>query len=155
MRLFRSLVLLELGAWAGMATAAAFAKRALPSRGDEASDEVSLVAIFDGIELKSRAQAFRGGSMFSWFGGIAVDLSEAELAPDAHLNVHTFLGGIAVKIPAGWRVDSDVKALAGGVAVKPPADESPDAPTLKLEGMALFGGIAVKAAEPEAAPASE
>jgi hypothetical protein len=26
-----------------------------------------------GIELKSRAKAFRGGSMLSWFGGIGVD----------------------------------------------------------------------------------
>ena len=70
MRLLRTLVIFELGAWAGMAAAAALAKRALPSRGDEESDEVTLMAIFDGIDLKSRAQAFRGGSIFAWFGGV-------------------------------------------------------------------------------------
>ena len=56
--------------------------------------------------------------MFAWLGGIAVDLREAQLAPDAHLKVNTLFGGIAVRIPAGWQVESRVKALFGGVDVK-------------------------------------
>ena len=148
-RLLRTLVIFELGAWAGMATAAAFVKRALPSRGDEESDEVSLVAVLDGIDLKSRAASFRGGSMFAWLGGIAVDLREAQLAPGARLSVHTLFGGIAIRVPAGWNVESKVKALMGGVDVKSLAGD-PAAPTLTLEGMALFGGIAVGAKADEA-----
>ena len=92
-------------------------KRAFPSRGDEESDEVRLVAILDGIELRSRAQAFRGGSMFTWLGGIAVDLREAQLAPGAHLEVGSLVGGIAIRVPIGWRVESDVQSLGGGVAI--------------------------------------
>jgi hypothetical protein len=145
MRLLRALVIFGLGAWAGMATAAALVKQALPSRGGEDSDEVSLVAVFDGIDLKSRAAAFRGGSMFAWFGGIAVDLREADLAPGARLSVHTLFGGIALKVPTGWRVESKVRALAGGVDVKSAAPDDPAAPTLTLDGVALFGGIAVGA----------
>ena len=129
----------------GMAFAAAFAKRAMPSLGDAESNEVSLVAIFDGIDLKSRASAFRGGSMFSWFGGIAVDLREAQLAPDARLKAHTMFGGIAIRVPEGWRVESSVKAIMGGVDTRTKAADDPDAPTLTLEGMAFFGGIAVGA----------
>jgi hypothetical protein len=155
-RLLRTLVLLEIGAWLGMITSAAIAKRALPSRGDEESDEVSLVAVLDGIDLKNRAASFRGGSMFAWLGGIAVDLREAQLAPDANLKVNTLFGGIAVRIPAGWQVESRVKALFGGVDVKALGANDPAAPTLTLEGMALFGGIAV-GAKPETTdlPASE
>ena len=107
-RLLKTLFLLEVGAWLGMITAAAITKRALPSRGDEDSDEVALVAVLNGIDLKSRATGFRGGSMFAWLGGIAVDLREAELAPDAKLRVSTLFGGIAVRIPAGWQVESNV-----------------------------------------------
>jgi hypothetical protein len=144
MRLFRTLVLLELGAWLGAAAAAAFVKRAIPSVGDADSDEISLVAIFDGVELKSRAKAFRGGSAFAWFGGIDVDLREAELAPGASLSLHTLFGGIAVRVPPGWRVESSLTALVGGVDARGLADD-PDAPTLKLEGLAVLGGIAVGA----------
>jgi hypothetical protein len=152
MRVFRSLLVFKLGVWAGMATAAAFVKRAVPSRGDEDSDELGLVAVFDGIDLKSRAKAFKGGSMLAWFGGIAVDLREAELAPGARLSVQTLFGGIAIKTPPSWRVESSVKALGGGVEVRTPAQDDRDAPVLALEGVALLGGIAV-GAKAEVAPA--
>jgi hypothetical protein len=51
MRAFRSLLVFKLGVWAGMVIAAAFVKRAVPSHGDEDSDELSLVAVFHGIDL--------------------------------------------------------------------------------------------------------
>ena len=120
-------------------------KRAIPSVGSEESDEVSLVAIFDGIDLKSRARAFRGGSAFAWFGGIDVDLREAELAPGgAQLTLNTLFGGIAVRVPPGWRIESGLSAIVGGVDARGLADD-PGAPTLKLEGLAVLGGIAVGA----------
>jgi hypothetical protein len=144
MRLLRGIGLLTVGAWAGFAAAAAALKQALPSRGDEESDELALVSIFDGIELKSRSRAFRGGSMLAWYGGIAVDLREAVLAPDARLRVHTLFGGIAIRVPPEWRIESSANALVGGVEVRG-AQDDPSAPTLALEGWALFGGIAVGA----------
>jgi hypothetical protein len=149
MRLFRALLLFKLGFWTGMFASAALLKRALPSKGDEESNEVALVAALNGIELKSRAQAFSGGSMLSWLGGIAVDLREAQLAPNARLDLHSAFGGIAIRVPTGWRVESNVKSLAGGVAVNVPEPDAEDAPTLRLDGFTVFGGVAVgaKAAE--------
>jgi hypothetical protein len=149
-RLLRGLLLFKLGFWAGMFASATLLKRVLPSRGDEDSDEVGLVAIMNGIELKSRSRAFRGGSMFSWLGGIAVDLREVELAENAHLEVHSAFGGIAIRVPTGWRVESNVTSLGGGVAVDVPEPDSPDAPTLRLDGFSAFGGVAV-GAKPDSA----
>ncbi len=150
MRPFRALLSFKLGVWVGMAAAAVFVKRALPSRGDEDSDEVALVAVFDGIDLKSRAKAFKGGSMLAWFGGIAVDLRDAQLAPGARLSVHTLFGGVALETPPNWRIESTAKALGGGVAVPTAAQDDPDAPLLTVEGMSVFGGIAVVAKPDEA-----
>jgi len=154
-RLFRSLIVFTLGFWAGLLGAATLVKRVLPSRGDAESDEVALVAIFDGVELESSATAFRGGSMFTWFGGIAVDLRNATLAPDARLTLHTLWGGIAIRVPPDWHVESTAKALGGGVAVKPPQVEVPDAPRLQIDGFALLGGIAVGSKSPDAEPATD
>jgi hypothetical protein len=147
MRIARTLLVFKIGVWAGLAAGAAFAQRAIPSQGDEESDEVRLMAALNGIQLRNRSQAFRGGSMLSWFGGIAVDLREARLAPDAHLDVHSLFGGIAIRVPPGWRVVSNVRALGGGVAVGVPEPDDPDAPTLVLDGFAAFGGIAVGSKE--------
>ena len=145
-RLLRAIGLALLGFWAGVMAAAAIVKHVLRSRGDAESDEVALVAIFDGIDLESRASAFRGGSMFAWFGGISVDLRGAKLpSSGAHLDLHALNGGIAIRVPEGWRVRSSLRAVAGGVETRVPEPETADAPTLTLDGFAVFGGIAVVA----------
>jgi hypothetical protein len=148
-RLIRGLLLFKLGFWTGMVASAALLKRVFPSRGDEESDEVALVAALNGVDLKSRAKAFRGGSRVSWLGGIPVDQPEAELADGAHLDVHSAFGGIAIRVPTGWRVESNVTAIAGGVAISVPEPEAEDAPTLTLGGFTVFGGIAVGAKDAE------
>jgi hypothetical protein len=150
MRLLRTLVLLEVGAWAGMVTTAAIVKRVLPSRGNTESDELALVAIFDGVELESRALAFRGGSMFAWFGGVSADLRGATLAPDARLTIGALFGGVDVKVPPGWRVVSTARAIAGGVADAIPEPEDSNAPTLTVESTAVFGGVSIRSQAAEA-----
>jgi hypothetical protein len=145
MRPLRGVLLFKLGAWAGMMAAAAFVRRAVPSQGDEESDELRLVAVFNGITFKSRSKAFIGGSMLAWYGGIDVDLREVELAPGARLSLHTLFGGIAIKTPPGWRVESEMKVFAGGVDTRTSSQGDPDALVLTLTGTALFGGIAVGA----------
>ena len=148
MSLLRGLLLVKLGAVAGVAAAAAFVRLAVPSRGDEDSDELALVAVFDGIELASRARAFRGGSMLAWFGGIELDLRSAELAPGARLSVFALFGGIEITTPPHWRIESQVKAVAGGIDARAPTPEDQDVPVLRLDGIALAGGVEVRADAP-------
>jgi hypothetical protein len=141
----RALLIFKLGAWLGFMAAAAFARQAVQSQGDEESDELALAAILNGIQLRSRSKAFRGGTLLAWFGGIELDLREAELAPGARLVTHTLFGGVHVTTPPGWRVEPRTKTLAGGVDAPKAATDDGDAPLLTLEGMAVFGGIAVTA----------
>ena len=145
MRRLRGFTLFTLGAWVGMIGAAAFVRRAVPSRGDEESGELGLVAVFDGIDLKSRAKTFTGGSMLAWFGGIELDLRDVELAPPARLSLYAVFGGIDIKTPPSWRVESELKAFAGGVDTRTPGHDDPAAPVLTVTGTALFGGIAIGA----------
>jgi hypothetical protein len=146
MRRLRSLLVFKLGVWVGMIGAARLLKEALPSRGDEESDEVALAAILDGVELKSRAKGFKGGSMLAWFGGIDADLREAELATEARLTLNAIWGGIKIETPPEWRVESNVKTLGGGVDL--PKAAAAEGPVLTVEGMALFGGIQVSQPQP-------
>lgn len=113
--------------------------RTLASRGDEESDEIALVAIFDGIRLASRSQGFRGGSLRAWYGGIDLDPTEAKLAPGARLGLTALLGGVSIRIPAGWRVESTAEALLGGVDIRTCGADDPGAPTLTVEGLTLLG----------------
>ena len=145
----RRLIWIWLGFLAGWMAAAAVVKRAIPSRGDAESDEVALMAVFDGVELKSRAKAFRGGSMLAWYGGVDADLREAQLAPDARLSVTALFGGISLRVPPEWRIEKNIRAVAGGFQVSGTEPDDPEAPVLRLEGQALCGGVAVSRKSPE------
>jgi hypothetical protein len=145
----RRLIWIWLGFLGGWMAAAAVVKHAIPSRGDAESDEVALMAVFDGVELKSRAKAFRGGSMLAWYGGVDADLREAQLAPDARLSVTALFGGISLRVPPEWRIEKNIRAVAGGFDVSGAEPDDPEAPVLRLEGQALCGGVAVSRKPPE------
>jgi hypothetical protein len=149
MGLLRALLLVKAGFLLGLAAGGLVVKRALPPRGDEESDEVSRTAVFGGVELESRAQAFRGGSLLAWWGGIAVDLRQATIAPEAHLDVACLWGGVALRLPPGVRVESNVTGLMGGIAIEAPEPDDPAAPRLVLDGFTLLGGVAVKSSAPD------
>ena len=83
--------------------------------------------------------------MFAWYGGVAVDLRQATLAPDAKLTTSALFGGVAIKVPPGWRVEHTARAFAGGVAVDAPEPDDPEALTLVVDAVAGFGGVAIKA----------
>jgi hypothetical protein len=144
-RLVRSLFFALIGVLAGFAAAGAVLRGWLPSHGDETSDTLELVAIFDGIELKSRATAFRGGSVLAWFGGVALDLSQVTLAPDARLDVRAAIGGVAIKVPRGWRIEAETSSLIGGIDIGAAAPDDPDAPTLLVRVTTVIGGVSIGA----------
>jgi hypothetical protein len=135
------------------AVAAVSAKRHLVPIDDPEADEVQLVALFDQLAFRSDARSFRGGTVDCWFGGGAVDLRNATLdAAGATLRVRTIFGGGQIVVPESWRVVNDIVVVAGGVAdTRPPADRSDDAPELRLEGVAAFGGFVITSELPAAA----
>jgi predicted membrane protein len=152
----RLLAVLTAGMVASMvvaAIAAVSAKRHLVPVDDPEADEVQLVAIFDQLAFRSDARSFRGGTVDCWFGGGAVDLRDATLDPaGATLRMRTIFGGGQIVVPESWRVVNDIVVVAGGVAdTRPPVDRSADAPELRLEGVAAFGGFVITSELPAGA----
>jgi hypothetical protein len=115
-----------------------------PAVTDPAADEIKLAAIFEPLVFHGTSKAFRGGTLDCWFGGGVLDLRDAELDPaGARLVVRALFGGGQILVPAQWRVTSSVWGLGGLTDQREAVDRAPDAPTLAIEGTALFGGFAV------------
>ena len=127
------------------AGAALLAKKNLPVADDPEGDELKLVAIFDGLALRSTASAFRGGSAIAGFGGIELDLRRAQPAPEgAHLDLVAVFGGIEVVVPDTWHVSGHGLGIAGGFDLKRDTDDpSEGQPRLTIDVKAVFGGVAV------------
>ena len=105
------------------------------------ADEVDLVAAFGPLDFKSTSTAFRGGRVETWFGGGVIDLREATLDPmGATIEVNALFGGGSLIVPEDWNVETHVSGIGGAGDGRPERDRAPEAPTLRVEGMALFGG---------------
>jgi hypothetical protein len=125
-------------------------KREVIDAPDPASDEVALSSIFGPLDFTSTALGFRGGSLSCLYGGGIVDLRSATLAPGgATLRVQAFNGGAQILVPAAWQLESRIIGLGGVGDGRPQIDRPSDAPVLRLEGWAVFGGFGVASEGPK------
>jgi len=126
------------------AFAAAGRKRATAGAVDPEADEIHLIAVLEPISFTSRAKAFRGGTVEAWYGGGILDLRQAVLDPQgARLTVQTVFGGFQLAVPESWRVETAVRGIGGVGDGRPHVERPEDAPTLTIDGLALFGGIGI------------
>jgi hypothetical protein len=126
-------------------------KREISLAPDPASDEVALTSIFGPLDFTSSAQAFRGGTLTCMYGGGILDLRRARLSPGgATLRIQAFNGGAQILIPAPWRLETKVIGLGGVADARPRVDRPADAPTLLIQGWAMFGGFGIASEGPQA-----
>jgi hypothetical protein len=87
----------------------------------DGSDYVSTFAAFGGSEERSTSHSFTGASLTAAFGGVELDLRDAEVAdPPARVNALAVFGGVEVYAPREWEVDLDVLPLFGGASDERP-----------------------------------
>jgi hypothetical protein len=146
--LIRRIIGLAVVGWIVSMIAASIAalsvKRRLVPTTDEGADEIVAVSIFGPLTFHSTAQQFRGGSLDCWYGGGALDLRDAILAPGgATLRVRAIFGGGQILVPATWTVVSRVRGMGGLSDARPSMGRPADAPQLVIEGIMFAGGFAV------------
>ena len=135
-----ALCLLAVGA--NIVWRAARSPQAPPSVVADPSKHLDVLALLGGIQRAIGAQDFQGGSATAVMGGCEIDLSKASIEGKAVLNTFAFWGGIDIKVPPDWAVETQGVALLGGFAdsSRRPDDDSKK---LILTGYALMGGVEV------------
>ncbi|MCL2097210.1 MAG: cell wall-active antibiotics response protein [Bacteroidales bacterium] len=77
--------------------------------------------VFGGSKESVTTKNFKGGKISCVFGGIELDLSEAELAEGvSHLELHTVFGGIIICVPVDWNIEIQHHDVLGHVEDKRP-----------------------------------
>ncbi len=100
--------------------------------------------MFAGREVVSHSKNFEGGTLGALFGGAALDLREAQLAPGASIDVFAAFGGAEIRVPGGWRVETHGLPLFGGFENATANEGDEHSPTLDVSATVLFGGLEVK-----------
>ena len=115
----------------------------------EASQEgqFSVVSVFSGSRRHIETKDFRGGEIVVVFGGTRLDLSRAEMQVDeAIIEVEAVFGGVELRVPETWNVQSKGVGIFGGFddkTIHPKPDPARKTPQLILTGASVFGGISV------------
>lgn len=134
-KLLRAFLLVTLGA-------AAAAKFLLESNAGPTTEEIDLVAIFDGQNLRSEANPFYGGKILTMFGGVVLDLRNATPAPTGvYLDMTVCMGGINLVVPEGWRVKCDASMIMAGWSDVTRTTAAEDVPTVFVTGTFFMAGL--------------
>ena len=106
-----------------------------------------IVAIFGGASRKGQWHVEPKIAAVTVFGGTTLDFRDVQLPQrEITLNCTTVFGGVEIIVPPEVRVIDSGIALFGGRDTGPGSAESsdPNAPVLRLTGLTLFGGLALK-----------
>jgi len=103
--------------------------------------------VFSGGKEKMNFKNFKGGEVNSVFGGIELDLSDAQLAEGTHrLELNSIFGGIVIFVPIDWNIEIQQTQVFGNfVDNRPKAGFAVDEKrTLIIEANSVFGGGEIK-----------
>ena len=97
----------------------------------------------DAVAERLREAAADGRLTLDELGGVDLDLREAELeSREVVIRVFALLGGVDIVVPDDMVLDASGFGFMGGFEQRDPAgDPPPDAPVVKVRGLALMGGI--------------
>jgi len=117
--------------------------------GTSTSDTLREWVTFGGIKRRVSSQDFQGGEMIAVFGGIEVDLREANMLPgkEVVVDANATFGGIELRVPYSWQVVMRGMGIFGGYedkTVPPRREEGVTPPRLLVTGYAVFGGVSIE-----------
>ena len=111
-----------------------------------ATEEVLYInSVFSGVKRTVFSKNFKGGEISCVFGGAEIDLLQADIQGIVTLKLDEVFGGIELRIPSNWTVQTQIDGMFHGVDDKRRFQENADPnKVLILKGSAVFAGIEIK-----------
>jgi hypothetical protein len=106
------------------------------------------VAILGGFDRKGVWVVPRELSIFAMMGGADLDLREAKFAaPEVTITVNCFMGGAQITVGPHVNVVMEGTGIMGGYSgpgSRVPAEIDDSSPTVRVRGVAVWGGVSVE-----------
>jgi hypothetical protein len=104
-----------------------------------------LLAIMTAFERRGRWNVPKRLTTFTLFGGGVVDLRYADFtSPDVEIHAYSVMGGQTILLPPEVNVDIHGRGVMGGFDHGVAGKGAPGAPTVKIRGFSLWGGVGIK-----------
>lgn len=118
-----------------------------PHRGGDCKPAPStvLLAIMSSFERRGRWPVPKRLTTFSLWGGGVIDLRYADFtSPEVEINAYSIMGGQTILLPPEVNVDIRGHGVMGGFDQQVEGSGTPGAPTVKVRGFSLWGGVGIR-----------
>jgi len=116
-----------------------------PMRKDSAtSSSFRAFTWMGGSGRKVASNDFAGGDAVVVMGGCEINLANAKIESVAVIDVLAFWGGIEIRVPKEWVIESHVTGLLGGYSNRTTNPTEGDGPRLIVRGSAIMGGVEIR-----------
>ncbi len=110
-------------------------------------DRTDFYAYMSGIKKSVVSKDYKGGTIRTRFGGVELNLSQADFEGEVVLEIDQLFGGLELIVPAHWEVRPELttgfSSIEDNRAMQSvPSGENPK--VLILRGSNVFGGIEIK-----------
>lgn len=103
----------------------------------------NIVATFAGQKVCKDSEEFKGANLDAVFGGITLDLRNANFEKESVINASSIFAGIDIILPTDVNVKVKCTPIFGGVSNKINNNNNNEK-TIYVEAFCLFGGIDIK-----------
>ena len=87
---------------------------------------------------------FYGAKIDAFMGGISMDLRGARIHDGSIMDIHTFMGGVELKLPQDIDLQVHSSCFIGGVSNPFPRSHTKDAKRLIIKANCMIGGVDIK-----------
>lgn len=107
-----------------------------------------IAAIMGGATRKGPWTPPRQLHVFAVMGGAELDFRQARFGPGVtEVTIFTMMGGVEITVPPGLHVEANGMGIMGGFdhggTSAEPVSADPNAPVLRINGVAILGGVEV------------
>jgi len=111
---------------------------------EPSGDRIRRSSIFGGITEKVKSKNFKGGIIYTVFGGAFINLRSAELnEKGAVLDLFSTFGGITIRLPKSWTIEVRTNTVLGGVTNWTRNNEEAKGKRLIINATSTLGGISI------------
>ncbi|WUH57758.1 DUF1707 domain-containing protein [Streptomyces sp. NBC_00442] len=112
---------------------------------DAPVDAENLVAVFSASTRKGRWRVGRRTNVFSLFGSVEIDLTEALFEQRLTvINATAIFGNVEVRVPENLSLRGSGTGIFGNFEVHTLESDDPEAPVVVVHGYSVFGNIEAK-----------
>jgi predicted membrane protein len=110
----------------------------------EDGKRISCAARFGADEYTYKGEVFHGARLDAMCGGLRLDLRRAVISEDEEIDIHTFLGGVELLVPATVNVEVKSHNFIGGVDNETVKSADEGACTIHVTASNFLGGVSVR-----------